>query len=116
MELKTVAISLVILSLMAGPAAAEYEFSDFLPSDPVQNLKDLGVWDTIVLIVGVLFLVAIISAVAAVLTGFISINVGAVTKSTSLTHHGNLSIARVVTGGIIAIMAISVVLYFWNGA
>jgi hypothetical protein len=116
MNLKQIVISLVLLLLMAMPTAAEYKFSDFLPSDPVQDLKDLGVWDTIVLIVGVLFLIAIISAITAVLTGFISINVGAVTKSTSLTHHGNLSIARVVVGGIIAIMAISIVLYFWNGA
>ena len=116
MNVKQIIIPLVVLSLMVMPASAEYKFSDFLPSDPVQDLKDLGVWDTIILIVGVLFLIAIISAIAAVLTGFISINMGALTKSTSLTHHGNLSIARVVIGGIIAIMAISIVLYFWNGA
>ena len=59
--MKQMIIFSILLSAMVAPAmAADLGFSDFVPDDPIGTLKDIGIWDIIQLIIGVIFAVVII--------------------------------------------------------
>ena len=56
----------LVLSILATATAVENNtlgFDDFKPANPVQTLKDIGVWDIISLVLAVLFSGVILSVV-----------------------------------------------------
>ena len=60
--MKLLMILSILLIAMIGPAvAADLGFDDFVPDDPIGTLKDIGIWDIIQIIIGVVFAVVIIA-------------------------------------------------------
>ena len=119
MKFKTVIVMLLLLIIICEPVLAvddddDIGFSDFLPDDPIQDLKDMGVWQYVILIIGVLAVLAVVSSLGAILMGMSFSNIGSIAKSTAMANHGSFTIIRVVVTIIIALAAISVVFYLWN--
>ena len=120
MKSKTSCVVMLFLCAMCVPVSSaagntSIGFDDFLPDDPIQDLKDMGVWSNIILIIGVLAILAVISSLGAILMGVSFSNIGSIAKSTTMANHGSLTIIRVVVTIMIALSAISVVFYLWNG-
>jgi uncharacterized membrane protein len=112
---KKIAIIAAVLLLVVTPvASAGFAYSDFIPDNPKKTLEDLGLWDSVELVLFALFGIAVISGIIAVLSGYISISVGGITKSASLTHSGSMTIAKAVVGALVVVTAIGVILALWK--
>lgn len=118
MMLKRLFSMIVCAMILTSPVSANDDnklgFSDFMPEDPIQDLKDMGVWEYVILIIGVLAILAVATAVGAVLLGMSFSNIGGMIKSTTMANHGSFTMIRAIIGIIVALVAISVVFYFWN--
>jgi len=115
--MKSIIIVLVlsILLMCIAPASAAYNMSDFMPEDPIQDMQDMGVWEYIILIIGVLFVLAVVSSAGAILIGMTQGNIGSIMKSTTMANHGSFTILRTIIMVIVAFMALGVIFYFING-
>lgn len=118
MKLKYLFSMIVCAMILTSPVSADDDqklgFQDFMPDDPIQDLKDMGVWSYVKLILGVLAILAIATALGAILLGMSFSNMGGMIKSTTMANHGSLTMIRAIIGIIVALVAISVVFYLWN--
>lgn len=114
--MKLIVLVFVILMLCGSASASTtYSLGDFMPDNPIQDMKDLGVWGYLVLIIGVLFVLAVVTSLGAILFGHTQSNIGGIIKSTSMANHGSYTMLRTIIMVIFASMALGVVFYFING-
>ena len=114
--MKLLILTSIILCAMVAPAmAGDLGFDDFLPADPLQELKDVGVYDLVLKILGIIAVFVVVAVFAGIIIG-----VGKVAYHTA----GNNSVGRTdAMAGMVFILAAVVVFvllggiffYIWNG-
>ncbi len=112
---KILIVVLLLLSCISPVLAGDLGFDDFMPDDPTKEMKDAGVWDLVLKIVGLI--VGFI--VAAVVIGLI-LGVGKTSYHTSANNSKGRTDA--ITGmffivGAVVLMVILGGIFFsiWNG-
>ncbi len=112
---KIIITVLILLSIMTTASAGDLGFDDFLPEDPIQEMKDAGVWALVLKIIALI----VACIVAAVVIGLL-IGVG----KTAFHTAGNNSTGRTdaISGmffivGAVVVMALLGGIFFsvWNG-
>ena len=107
--------TLLLLSCVSPALAGDLGFDDFLPADPLQELKDAGVWDLVLKIVGLIVGLVL----AAVVIGLI-VSVGKASYHTA----GNNSTGRTdaisgmffIVGAVVVMVLLGGILFsVWNG-
>ena len=68
--MKLLILTSIILCAMVAPAmAGDLGFDDFLPADPIQELKDAGVWGLVLKIVGLIVALVLVAVVVGLFVG-----------------------------------------------
>ncbi len=108
-------LSILICTMVVPAVSADLGFSDFLPNDAIQDLKDVGVWDLILKLVGFLAGLVIVAVVCGLIVGVAKI---------AFHTAGSNSVGRTdaLTGMFFIIAAVVVMVllgglffYIWNG-
>ena len=62
-------VTLLLLSFVSPALAGDLGFDDFLPDDPTKEMKDAGVWDLVLKIIGLIVGVVVAAVVIGLVYG-----------------------------------------------
>lgn len=116
MSLKIIIVSMMLLSSFVTPAiAGDMGFDDFIPADPIQDMKDVGVWDLVLKILGLLTALVVVAAVAGLLLGVGKVSYHS-TGNNSLGQKDAIMGMFFILGAVVVMVLLGgVFFYVWNG-
>ncbi len=108
-------VVLLLLSFVSPALAGDLGFDDFIPADPIQDMKDVGIWDLVVKIIGLLAAVVVVAVVAGLLIG-----IGKTSFHTAANNSAGRTDAMIgmffILGAIVVMVLIGgTFFYIWNG-
>ncbi len=108
-------VTLLLLSFVSPALAGDLGFDDFIPADPTQEMKDAGVWDLVLKIVGLIAGLVLVAVVVGLLVGL---------GKTAFHTAGNNSTGRTdaitgmffIIGAVVVMVLLGGILFsVWNG-
>ena len=108
-------VVLLLLSFVSPALAGDLGFDDFIPADPIQDMKDIGVYDLVMKILGLLAAFVIVAVVAGLVIG-----VGKASFHTAANNSTGRTDAMIgmffILGAILVMVLVGgTFFYIWNG-
>ena len=115
MNVKIIIVTLVLLSFVSPALAGDLGFDDFLPADPIQELKDAGVYDLVLTIVGLIVALVLVAVVVGLIVGL-----GKTSYHTAANNSAGRSDAVIgmfyIVGAVVVMVLLGGIFFsIWNG-
>ena len=112
--MKILIISSILLTAMVGPAmAADLGFDDFVPDDPIGTLKEIGIWDIVSLILGVVFAIVIIMVVLGLVWSLGRIGLSALRHDVTERKDAMYAMVSIISGVVLFFCLITAFFFIW---
>ena len=99
---------------MVGPAmAADLGFDDFVPDDPIGTLKEIGIWDIVSLILGVVFAIVIIMVVLGLVWSLGRIGLSALRHDVTERKDAMYAMVSIISGVVLFFCLITAFFFIW---
>ncbi len=108
-------VILILLSFVSPALAGDLGFDDFMPSDPIQDMKDIGVWDLVLKIIAILAAIVVVAVVAGLLIGVGKTAFHTAANNSSGRTDAMIGMAFIVGAVLVMVLIGGTFFYIWNG-
>ena len=99
---------------MIAPAMADdLGFDDFKPDNPIQTLKDIGIWDIVSLIIAVVFGLAIVAVIVGLAWSVARIGLSAMKNDAQERKDGMAAMVGIIGGVLLFVCMITALFFVW---
>ncbi len=114
--MKLLILTSILLCAMVAPAmAGDLGFDDFLPADPTQELKDAGVWELILKILGIIAGLVIVAVVVGLIVGVIKISYHTASNNSAGRTDAMTGMFFIVAAVVVMVLLGGIFFSVWNG-
>lgn len=114
--LKSIIMLSLVLSAMVMPVMADEDelgFSDFKPDDPIGTLKDIGIWDIVMLVISVIFGLVIVAVVIGLLISLGRIAISTLRHDATERKEATSAMVGIVAGVVLFFCLITAFFFVW---
>jgi hypothetical protein len=115
MNSKMILAVLIFLSVATTASAGDLGFDDFIPPDPIQDLKDVGVYDLVLKILGLLAAFVIVAVVAGLIIGVGKTSFHTAANNSTGRTDAMIGMFFILGAVLVMVMVGGVFFYIWNG-
>lgn len=112
--MKILIMSSILLCAMIAPGMADdLGFDDFKPDDPIGTLKEIGVWDMILLIIGVIFALVIVAVILGLAWSLGRIGLSALRHDVTERKDAMYAMVSIISGVVLFVFMITAFFFVW---
>ena len=108
-------VVLLLLSFVSPALAGDLGFDDFIPDDPTQEMKDAGVWDLVLKIVGLIVGLVVAAVVIGLIFGVAKTSYHTAANNSAGRSDAVIGMFYIVGAVVVMVLLGGIFFSVWNG-
>jgi hypothetical protein len=108
-------VALLLLSFVSPALAGDLGFDDFIPDDPTKEMKEAGVWDTVLKIIGLFVGLIVVAVVIGLLVGVTKTSYHTAANNSAGRSDAVIGMFYIVGAVVVMVLLGGIFFSIWNG-